>query len=73
MKLRSILAIAASCRKVTQPRLSDFLRGRVGKFSLDAAGNAYCSRRPRSVFGNHIGRVIAIVLKRTGPAVHPEP
>jgi len=41
---------------VTQPRLNDLLRGRVGKFSLDALV-ALAARRPRVAFGNHIGRV----------------
>jgi predicted XRE-type DNA-binding protein len=41
---------------VTQPRLNDLLRGRVGKFSFDALV-ALAARRPRGAFGNHIGRI----------------
>jgi predicted XRE-type DNA-binding protein len=40
---------AARCLGVTQPRLNDLVRGRVGKFSLDAL---VALRRPRGAFGN---------------------
>jgi prevent-host-death family protein len=72
MKLRSSLMIAisetvsawgvtqmdaASRLGVTQPRLNDLLRGRVGKFSLDAPRGTRRSRRPFGAFGNHISRI----------------
>ena len=79
MKLRSTLMIAISeavsawhvtridaARRlgVTQPRLNDLLRGRVGKFSLDALVALSSARRPGSAFGNHVGRI----ARRTGIA-----
>jgi predicted XRE-type DNA-binding protein len=80
MKLRSSLMIAISeavsawhvtqmdaARRlgVTQPRLNDLLRGRVGKFSVDAlVALASSARRPGSAFGNHLSRI----ARRTGIA-----
>ena len=72
MKLRSRLMIAITetvsawqvtqteaARRlgVTQPRLNDLLRGRVGKFSLDALAALAARGGLAGAFGNHIGRI----------------
>jgi prevent-host-death family protein len=71
MKLRSSLMIAiseavsawqvtqtdaAKRLGVTQPRLNDLLRGRVGKFSIDALV-ALAARAGLAAFGNYDGRI----------------